>query len=444
VTDERCKHDLPIGSCAFCKPTPPGLTDRVYRTAGGRAFHRTESCTWLRKGQQDAERRDKRPHPVQLVDLVDAQTAALEPCLHCFDPRLVTGRPSGDVAPSGDDDAEPRAGSPWTAAEDERLVDGLLSGSTVAVLAERHGRTPGAIQGRLLRMIPVRENVSREVAADWLLERLRSSDYPWREVLESRAAARRTARAVRAGRARSTADVADRADHRPDHVLDVWQEVVGSTLSAERRAVFLARPEVEELRHHPDRILAAAAHDLYERHRELRLDWWAEQCARAALGAPVLDWSRLSVAHETAMAIRQIVVAAVAGLSSERRQLITARRLGLDGGQSPTLQAIGDALGISRERVRQLQDQALRELSRGHGNGPAQRLLIALRADAADADVDPGLVLLMLAQLGLPGGDVRLAVTVLALLTGDDREDADRLAGEAMALLDQVAATSTS
>jgi hypothetical protein len=439
VTDERCKHDLPVGSCAFCRPPPPHLTKRVFRTARGEAFHRAESCTWLRNGQQDAERRDKQTHPVQLVDLVDAQTAGLEPCRHCFDPRLGTGQPSAEAAPSGDDDAELRAGSPWTAEEDEQLVDGLLSGVTVAVLAERHRRTPGAIQARLLRMIPVGENVSREAAADWLLERLRSSDYPWRDVLDGRTAARRNARAARADQARPAALVAGRADHEPDHVLDVWQEVVGFMLPAERRAVFLARAEVEELRHYPDRILAAAAHDAYDRHGELRLDWWAERCARAAFGAPVLDWSRLSVAHETAAATRRIVAAAVAGLSSERRQLIMTQRLGLDGGQSPTLQAIGAALGISRERARQVQDQALRAFGRRYGNEPAQRLLRALRADAAAADVSPVRVLLMLAQLGLPGGDVRLAVTALALLTGDNREDAERLAGEAMALLAQAA-----
>jgi hypothetical protein len=83
VTDERCKHDLPLGTCAFCKPTPPGLTDHVYLT-GGQAFHRTESCTWLRKGQLQATRQDKKTHPVKRVALVDAWPR-LEPCLHCFD-----------------------------------------------------------------------------------------------------------------------------------------------------------------------------------------------------------------------------------------------------------------------------------------------------------------------------------------------------------------------
>jgi hypothetical protein len=339
----------------------------------------------------------------------------------------------------GDDagDAEPRAGSPWTAEEDERLVDGLRSGVTVGVLAERHGRTPGAIGARLVRMIPAAENVPREAAADWLRDRLQSPDYPWREVLERRTAARRGARAARAtrvDRARLTALGPDRADHEPGYVLGVWQDTVGFALVEQHRAVFVERAEVAELRHYPDRVLTGAARDVYDRDGELRLERWAVQCARAALDVPVLDWSRVVAAGEIAAAVRRIVAAAVAGLTSERRQLIMAQRLGLDGGRPQTYQSIGEALGISRERARQVQDQALRALGRRYGNEPAQRLLADIRADAVAAGVSPARVLLTLAQLGVPGGDVRLAVTALAILTGDNRDAAQRLAAEAVAL----------
>jgi Sigma-70, region 4 len=337
---------------------------------------------------------------------------------------------------AGPGDAESRAGSPWTAEEDERLVDGLRSGVTVGVLAERHERTPGAIGARLVRMIPAGENVPREAAADWLRERLQSPDYPWQEILECRTAARRNARAAQAtrvDRARLTALGSNRADHEPEYVLGVWQDTVGFTLAEQRQAVFVERAEVAELRHYPDQVLTGGARDVYDRDGELRLDRWAVQCARAALGIPALDWSRVSAAGEIAAAVRRIVNAAVAGLSSERRQLIMAQRLGLDG-EPQTFQSIGEALGISRERVRQVQDQALRALGRRYGNEPAQRLLAGIRADATAAGVSPARVLLTLAQLGVPGGDVRLAVTALAILTGDNRDDAQRLATEAVAL----------
>jgi DNA-directed RNA polymerase specialized sigma24 family protein len=248
------------------------------------------------------------------------------------------------------------------------------------------------------------------------------------------AAQRPAARATRVDRARLTALGSDRADHEPEYVLGVWQDTVGFTLAEQRRAVFSERPEVAELRHYPDQVLTGAARDVYDRDGELRLDRWAAQCARAALGVPVLDWSRVCAAWEIAAAVRRIMDAAVAGLSSERRRLIMAQRLGLNSGRPQTYQSIGEALGISRERVRQLQDQALRALGRRYGNEPAQRLLADIRADAVAVGVSPARALLTLVQLGVPGGNVRLAVTALAILTGDNRDDAQRLAAEAVAL----------
>lgn len=50
--------------------------------------------------------------------------------------------------------------------------------------------------------------------------------------------------------------------------------------------------------------------------------------------------------------------AALTGLESE----VIAQRFGLDRGQHRTLQEVGDAVGLSKERVRQLQHGALRKL----------------------------------------------------------------------------------
>lgn len=47
---------------------------------------------------------------------------------------------------------------------------------------------------------------------------------------------------------------------------------------------------------------------------------------------------------------------------SERESIILQRRFGLDGDAPETLDRIGDRLGVCRERVRQLQNEALRQL----------------------------------------------------------------------------------
>jgi RNA polymerase sigma factor (sigma-70 family) len=55
------------------------------------------------------------------------------------------------------------------------------------------------------------------------------------------------------------------------------------------------------------------------------------------------------------------VRAALADLS-EREQSVLALRFGLEGQQPHTLEEVGAGLGITRERVRQLETRALREL----------------------------------------------------------------------------------
>jgi hypothetical protein len=84
MTEERCEHDMLRGQCATCASATPGSTNRVYRTAGGQAFHRRQTCEWLHKGQHQAERRDQQVHPVQVTDVVDARAAGLAPCRYCF------------------------------------------------------------------------------------------------------------------------------------------------------------------------------------------------------------------------------------------------------------------------------------------------------------------------------------------------------------------------
>jgi RNA polymerase sigma factor (sigma-70 family) len=74
----------------------------------------------------------------------------------------------------------------------------------------------------------------------------------------------------------------------------------------------------------------------------------------------------------------------VAHLDAREREILRLR-FGLDGGESHTLQEIGDALGLSRERVRQIETRALARLRRGAERDGLQSLLDGSRRAAAPA-----------------------------------------------------------
>ena len=48
-----------------------------------------------------------------------------------------------------------------------------------------------------------------------------------------------------------------------------------------------------------------------------------------------------------------------------RKALVLRLRFGLEGDEALTLEEIGDRLGVTRERVRQIEKQALAELAQG-------------------------------------------------------------------------------
>jgi RNA polymerase primary sigma factor len=64
----------------------------------------------------------------------------------------------------------------------------------------------------------------------------------------------------------------------------------------------------------------------------------------------------------TAENLRAVELAAALEELNPRMRLVLARRFGLDGEPPQTLEEVGHSLGITRERVRQLESRALREL----------------------------------------------------------------------------------
>jgi RNA polymerase primary sigma factor len=65
---------------------------------------------------------------------------------------------------------------------------------------------------------------------------------------------------------------------------------------------------------------------------------------------------------ETSDRLRSSELAEALRSLKPRQQRVLIERFGLDGGRPKTLEEVGTILGITRERVRQLETRALREL----------------------------------------------------------------------------------
>jgi RNA polymerase primary sigma factor len=65
---------------------------------------------------------------------------------------------------------------------------------------------------------------------------------------------------------------------------------------------------------------------------------------------------------ETARNLRHRELAHALATLNPRMRHVLALRFGLDGGQPQTLEQVGGQMGVTRERVRQLESRALREL----------------------------------------------------------------------------------
>src|SRR5439155_733916 len=79
--------------------------------------------------------------------------------------------------------------------------------------------------------------------------------------------------------------------------------------------------------------------------------------------------------ESTSQKLRQVELADALLLLNPRMRRVLSLRFGLDGNPPQTLEEVGAGLGITRERVRQLEARALRELRLGYELTPAPALL---------------------------------------------------------------------
>ncbi|WP_158717831.1 sigma factor-like helix-turn-helix DNA-binding protein [Streptomyces sp. NRRL F-2664] len=328
---------------------------------------------------------------------------------------------------------ESRHGRAWSEAEDARLLDGVREGISLQGLADRHGRSPGAVRARLARGVP---EAAGEEPLEWLRARLAIDPaYAWQSVADERRLRERDDRVGReqassgpAGK-RSAAEVAE--------VLADWERATGHVLRPERREVFLARAVVHDLAAVDPDVRRATAGALWQSGARLLLDDWLLECACPGAAALTADWDR--VARQDAdllLVLRELLAAAVGEIGEERDREILSRRLGLHGRPADTLEKIAEVLGVSRERVRQLQTRALRRM--GRSGGPASRKVRTVLAELSgvgggpsDAGPPPAERLLDLADALIPSVAVRQAATMLARMAGADKVRAENLAAEA-------------
>ena len=74
----------------------------------------------------------------------------------------------------------PRAGAPWSQAEEERLLGALRGATTIEALVEEFGRTEGALVSRVRKMLPAEHPAKRTGDAVALLRDVLSSDPDYR------------------------------------------------------------------------------------------------------------------------------------------------------------------------------------------------------------------------------------------------------------------------
>jgi Sigma-70, region 4 len=319
--------------------------------------------------------------------------------------------------------------------ECQELVHRLACGATVDELAAHFGRTQGAINARLALFVPPGVLANHDTAADWLRQRFESSGgvdgYDWLSVYKSRR--------MRGGAGRQQRGKNDAATTGAQ-VLTIWQYVVGAVLKPDTAQRFLAHEALPVLCLYDERQLLDAALRLFEREGTLLLQRWVRECAWDGGGGASLDWAELADRDNPDIGIlaQELVTIAITSLSWRRHSEILIQRLGLDGGGTASLRAIGQRLDLSGERVRQLQERALRLLRVQHQpprpSDHVRQIVREVIDQASTAGRRPEEVLLLLAGAAAPAAGVGLAVRVLAALAGYDASASRALATEALVL----------
>jgi hypothetical protein len=308
-------------------------------------------------------------------------------------------------------------GARWTPEEEEALVAAVRAGAALQAIAERHGRGRGGIESRLRKMIPADADVPKEEQLGWIVGKLADPAFDWRTPLAQSRPARRPSSEARP---RSPAPAASS----PAEVLGIWQAINHRELAGQRRADFLVHPAIDDLVYFPAEIQRERGYHSYERHGHLLLNDWAAECAMPGWTDLPSAGDLLAPLATAGDTVRKLVAATVAAIPDEGDRSILERRLGLPAGTPQTLEAIAADLGLSRERIRQRQDRALRTAASGAGTARTRAGYGVLRERArsrlsefigggAEQNFLPAL-----AALSFPGVQPGYAARVITVIAG--------------------------
>ena len=110
------------------------------------------------------------------------------------------------------------------------------------------------------------------------------------------------------------------------------------------------------------RVIFDLRSDLYSHIQLLPLRWFDNRATGDLMTRVIEDVNAAGPEAETALRLRSTELARALSQLKPRLQRVLVLRYGLDGSGGRTLEQVGAELGITRERVRQLETRALREL----------------------------------------------------------------------------------
>jgi hypothetical protein len=205
-------------------------------------------------------------------------------------------------------------------------------------------------------------------------------------------------------------------------VYEIWRTVVAGHLSPARRSEFDQVADSTGMGGIGMAELVATGHRVQASFGMLLLQDWRDEISEPGLSnlCTVAErWTRSMAAEAVTLQVEIAAMVETVTTGKDSRPILRSR-LGLEGDQRPTLGDLTEAYGLSRERLRQLQERALRRLAAYTARSRRGSLTREVLRDLAalDDDILPGVALHEIAGLVFPDADAMIGLRTLATVAG--------------------------